>query len=157
MFKSVTEGIVQELAAENINALTKFPPCKLERTAAVCVSIKSARVSASGFGNYIGLGSSDGNIREMYGSKAELVIALDIYSPVKADSAGPDCAEYAGLVNEKIRSISGLSVTEFEFGGIDYDDDSEMFRSRCTAKARAILVRELSGGELSDYGLGDAV
>ena len=93
----------------------------------------------------------------MYGSKAELVISLDIYSPADPDSDEPRCAEYAGLVREEMRSIQGLSVTEFEFGEVHYDSDSEMFRSSCTAKARAFLVRELRDGELSAYGLGDTV
>lgn len=158
MFKSVTDSIVQTLAGEGINAVAEFPPSRLdEGAAAVCVSLKSARISASGFGNYIGLGSSDGDVRELYGSKAELIIALDIYSPAAAAAAEAGCAEQAGLVSEKIRGVPGLSITEFELGAVDYDPDSEMLRSRCTAKARALLVRELSGGELSDYGLGDEV
>nr|DAG12559.1 MAG TPA: hypothetical protein [Caudoviricetes sp.] len=158
MFEFIPESIVGALAAANINAVTKFPASKLDRTAAVvCVSLRSARVSASGCGNYIGLCTQNGAIKEMYGSKAELVISLDIYSPADPDSTEPGCAEYAGLVREAIMSIQGLSITEFEFGDVYYDTDGEMFRSNCTAKAKAFLVREMLDGELSAYGLGETV
>ena len=158
MFELIPESIVGALTAANINAVTKFPASGLDRTAAVvCVSLKSARMSASGCGNHIGLCTENGVVKEMYGSKAELVISLDIYSPADPDSDEPRCAEYAGLVREEMRSIQGLSVTEFEFGEVNYDSDSEMFRSSCTAKAKAFLVRELRDGELSAYGLGDTV
>lgn len=158
MFELISESIVEALTAANINAVTKFPASKLDRTAAVvCVSLKSARIRASGCGNYIGLCTENGAVKEMYGSKAELVISLEIFSPADPRSGEPGCAEYAGLVREEIRSIQGLNVTEFEFGDVYYDADSEMFRSDCAAKARTLLVRELRDGELSAYGLGETV
>ena len=140
MFELIPESIVEALTAANINAVTKFPVSKLDRTAAVvCVSLKSARISASGCGNYIGLCTENGAVKEMYGSKAELVISLEIFSPADPSSGEPGCAEYAGLVREEIRSIQGLNVTEFEFGDVYYDADSEMFRSDCAGEPTAKL------------------
>lgn len=158
MFELIPESIAEALTDANINAVTAFPASKLGREeTVVCVSLKSARMSASGCGNYIGLCTEDGVVKEMYGSKAELVISLEIFSPAAPLTGKPRCAEYAGLVSERLRSIGGLSVTEFEFGGVHYDPDCEMFRSDCSAKATAFLVRELRDGELSAYGLGETV
>lgn len=158
MFDAITDGIVSALSANGINAVAKFPPTKLDRTQTlVCVSIKSARITASGLGNYIGLCTQNGAVKEMYGSRAELVIAADVYSPFDKNSSEPGCTEYAALVEDKIRSVQGLSVTEFVLGDIRYDTAAEMFHSACTVKAGAYLVREMRGGELSAYELGETV
>ena len=158
MFDTITDSIASALSGNGINAVTKFPVSKLNRAETlVCVSIKSARITASGLGNYIGLCTQNGTVKEMYGSMAELQIAADIYSPFDEDSSEPGCAKYAALVEDKIRSVQGLSVTEFNFGDIRYDTAAEMFHSACTVKAGAYLVRELLGGELSSYGLGETV
>ena len=56
MFDTITDSIASALSGNGINAVTKFPVSKLDRTQTlVCVSIKSARITASGLGNYIGL------------------------------------------------------------------------------------------------------
>ena len=154
MLEKIAAEIAAELNNAGINAVTAFNASKLESAAAfVCVGLKSARISSSGLGNYIGVCTEDGQLREMYGEKAELVLSLDVYSPANEDEG---CSELADGVRCALYNIDGLSVTEFSFAQVEYDGDSRMLRSRCSAKAAAYLVREKLGSSLSDYSMGEA-
>lgn len=82
MLENIASEIAEELNNAGINAVTAFSVSELCDTAAfVCVGLKSARISSSGLGNYIGVCTEDGQLKEMYGEKAELVLSLDVYSP----------------------------------------------------------------------------
>ena len=96
--------------------------------------------------------TEDGQLKEMYGEKAELVLSLDVYSPANADEG---CSELADGVRCALYNIDGLSVTEFDFEKVEYDGDCRMLRSRCSAKATAYLVREKLDSSLSDYSIGE--
>lgn len=153
MLENIASEIAEELNNAGINAVAAFNASELDDAAAfVCIGLKSARISSSGLGNYIGVCTEDGQLKEMYGEKAELVLSFDIYSPASADEG---CSELADSVMCALYSINGLSVTEFSFGQVEYDSASRMLCSRCTAKAAAYLVREMLGSSLSDYSIGE--
>ena len=153
MLESIASGIVSELKSSGINAVTAFSASPLEDSAPfVCVALHSARIVSSGLGNYIGVCTEDGQVKEMYGEKAELALNLDVYSPA-SESEG--CSALADTVRIALCGMDGLSVTEFSFGEIRYDADSRMLCSRCSAKAAAYLVREKQGSSLSDYSIGE--
>ncbi len=154
MLEEIAAGIVQLLDAAGIKAVSAFPAEGLDASAPfVCVGLSSARLSSSGLGNYIGVCTEDGSVREMYGERAELTLALDVYARA---SESERCSELADLTRCALYGAEGLSVTEFSFGEVGYDADSRMLRSRCTAKAGAYLVREKLGSSLSDYSIGEA-
>ena len=74
MLENIAIEIAEELNNAGINAVTAFNASELEDVSAfVCVGLKSARISSSGLGNYIGVCTEDGQLKEMYGEKAELV------------------------------------------------------------------------------------
>ena len=153
MLENIASEIAEELNNAGINAVAAFNASELDDAAAfVCVGLKSARISSSGLGNYIGVCTEDGQLKEMYGEKAELVLSLDVYSPANADEG---CSELADGVRCALYNIDGLSVTEFDFEKVEYDGDCRMLRSRCSAKATAYLVREMLGSSLSDYSIGE--
>ena len=153
MLENIASEIAEELNNAGINAVAAFNASELDDAAAfVCVGLKSARISSSGLGNYIGVCTEDGQLKEMYGEKAELVLSFDIYSPANADEG---CSELADGVRCALYSIDGLSVTEFGFEKVEYDGDCRMLRSRCSAKAAAYLVREKLGSSLSGYSIGE--
>ena len=82
MLDAVIDSIVQILSAGGINAVKKYPVDVLDCSKkTVCVSLRSAKITASGCGNYIGLTAENGSIKEMLGSRGQLRIGLDIYSP----------------------------------------------------------------------------
>lgn len=154
MLEEIAAGITKLLTNAGIRAVTAFPAEELCPCAPfVCVGIASARLSSSGLGNYIGVCTEDGTVKEMYGEKAGLTLALDVYAPA-SESEG--CSELADRVRCALYSADGVSVTEFSFGEVKYDADSRLLRSRCTAKAGAYLVREKRGSSLSDIRIGEA-
>ena len=118
----------------------------------MCVGLKSAKLSSSGLGNYIGICTEAGQVREMYGEKAELSLALDVYSPAAEEEK---CLSFADLVRCALYGADGVSVTEFSFGEIKYDTESRMLLLRCPAKAFVYLVREKLGSSLSEYSIGE--
>ncbi len=153
MLEEIAAGIAQALQDAGINAVTAFSTAGLEADEPlVCVGLRGARLSSSGLGNYIGVCSEDGKLREMYGEKAELTLALDIYSPAPESEK---CTMLADTVRGALRGLDGVSLTEFSLGEIKYDSDSRMLLSRCTASAAVYLVREKRGSSLSDFGIGE--
>lgn len=153
MLEEISPLIAQALQSAGINAVTAFSAEKLAADEPlVCVGLRSARLHSSGLGNYIGLCSEDGKLRELYGERAELTLALDIYSPAPESEK---CTALADKVRCALCGLDGVSVTEFGFGEIKYDADSRMLLSRCTACAGAYLVREKLGSSLSGYGIGE--
>ena len=60
MLDGVINNIVASLESSGINAVKKYPAVALDRdNTVVCVSLRSAAISASGCGNYIGLCSEN--------------------------------------------------------------------------------------------------
>ena len=105
MLENIAIEIAEELNNAGINAVTAFNASELEDVSAfVCVGLKSARISSSGLGNYIGVCTEDGQLKEMYGEKAELVLSFDVYSPASADEG---CSELADGVRCVLFNIDG--------------------------------------------------
>ena len=153
MLETIADAVAGTLRSADINAVTAFSASELETAVPfVCVGLQSAKITSAGLGNYIGICSEDGQVREMYGEKADIVLALDVYSPA---SENEKCSEFADVVRHALRSVDGMSVTEFSFGEVKYDGDSRMLCSRCSAKACVYLVREKLGSSLSEYSIGE--
>ena len=148
MFDSIIDSMAAALTAQGINAVRRFPADKLDSDApVVCLGIKAAQLTASGFGNYIGLCRENGEIKEMYGSRAELMLSLEIFSPI------PDCNAFLTELYKQLGGIESLSVKSFETGEVSFDARSGMFRCECLAKGSACLVRELTDSDVSDFRL----
>ena len=148
MFDGIIDSIVSALTAERINAVRKFPADKLERdNPIVCAALKTIEITASGLGNYIGLCRENGEIKEMYGSRAELALSLEIFSPT------PDCNVFLTQLIKKLGSVEALSIKSFDAGEVSFDTRSGMFRCECIAKGSACLVRELADSDVSDFKL----
>lgn len=154
MLEAIADGIVQALDSVGIKAVSAFSAAELDTSEPfVCVGLDSVRLSSSGLGNYIGVCTEDGVVREMYGERAELTLILDVYARA---SESEDCSRLADLTRCALYGAEGISVTEFSFGAVGYDGGSRMLRSRCTARASAYLVREKLGSTLSGYSIGEA-
>ena len=73
MLETIAAGIAETLSSAGIKAVTAFTADELDTSAPfVCVGLKSAKLSSSGLGNYIGICTEAGQGREMDGEKAEL-------------------------------------------------------------------------------------
>lgn len=153
MIKAILDGVVAAFNDAKIKATAAYPAAELcDAESIVAVAVKSMRVYSSGLGSYIGVCTENGEVKELYGEKAETVLSLDIYCPGESDDG---CTALADKVRRALYSAEGISVTEFDFGLPAYDADSRMFRSKSTARAVACLVREKRGRRLGAYSIGE--
>lgn len=153
MFDSVLDAVVSALNAENIAAVRKYPGCILDRdTAAVAVSLKSGSLTASGCGNYLGTMDSGGTVKELYGSRAELKIGIEIYTPAAADHAEGECISILDDVCACVGGIQGVRLKSFESGEPEYDAETEMFRCRSVLTVSAFMVHQTDdSGAFTDF------
>lgn len=151
MLRNIAKTLARQLTDAGIDAVTAFDGSVLnESSAFVCVAVESARISSAGLGGYIGICTENGEIKEMYGDRAELVLALDVYAPT---SAYEKCDELSEKVRSAIVGVPSLTVSELTAAGVGYDEASSMLRARCTAKCSAYIVRRKCGSGLADYEL----
>ncbi|MDO4815171.1 MAG: hypothetical protein Q4A83_01015 [Bacillota bacterium] len=141
MFDSVLNSVISTLEDEGIPAVRKYPGCVLDRsTAAVAVSLKAGSITASGYGNYMGIYEKNGDIKELYGHRAELKIGMEIYTPAAADKAEIQCTKLLNDICSCIGGISGVKLKSFEGGEAKYDSETEMFRCESTVEVTVYLV-----------------
>lgn len=149
MFDNVISSVISWLTSANINAVKKFPETKIDRDSAVtAVSIKSAVMTSSGAGNYLGIYEYGGTLKEVYGNRAEICFALDIYTP---DSG---CTEVFDEIVAEVHNLpDGLKLRSLECASPEFDAKSGMFCLKCTMKCTAILVRTETEeqGEFTDF------
>ena len=133
MLENIASEIAEELNNAGINAVAAFNASELDDAAAfVCVGLKSARISSSGLGNYIGVCTEDGQLKEMYGEKAELVLSLDVYSPANADEGCSELADGAAAARQRRQPIlcvkcSAVRCRTTASGRGKYEHDKSIF------------------------------
>lgn len=153
MLENVAAVIVQALKNAGINAVSAYDGKALcEDEAVVSVSLDAVHIASSGLGSYIGICSENGDIKEMYGDKAEIRVKAEVYCPPVSDG---DCTAIACGVIEQLRLTDDLSVLSFEIGQTTYDEQTCMLRCACMAQCRAYLVRSKLDRGLTAYGLGE--
>lgn len=155
MLEAVLDSVVGILTSAEINACIKYPETKIDRDIPiVCVSLRSGRISASGCGNYIGICDTGGTVKELYGSRAELCFALEMYSPAMPDYGAAGCVRLFDSVAAVLDTCpEGLKLRSFDYGEAEFDTESKMFRSLCELKCSAFLLREAEPetGIFTDY------
>lgn len=154
MLESIAAAIAAALKNAGINAVSAYesePLCEKEPT--VSIALDSARISSAGLGNYIGICTENGDVKEMYGDRAEISVKAEVYCPPVPEY---NCTEAAESFVEQLRLTDELSVLSFEIGQVSHDEQSRMLRCACTARCRAYLVRRKLSRGLSAYGLGES-
>ena len=153
MFDTVIDSVIAALTAENIPAVRKFPADILDRdSAAVAVGLKSGCVSASGYGDYLGILEQGGELTELYGSKAELCLSIEIFTPAADGHAEEECTELLGDICACIGGLAGVKLRSFEGNAPAYDEETEMFRCESVLTVMAYLVRESDdAGGFTDF------
>ena len=155
MFETVTNAIVDMLTQADIPACVRYPETKIDRgSELVCVSPASGRLCSSGFGSYIGICDDGENVTELYGSRAEMKYALELYSPAEPDFGAAGCVRLFDSIASLMGSCpEGIKLRSFDFGAAEFDADSRMFRSRCTLECTAFLLREAQPdtGSFTDF------
>lgn len=154
MLDAILDSTVRLLQNAGLNAHRSYPADRLDRTKEhICVSLKKGELLTSGMGNYLGCKRTDEGIAEMYGCKARLCLAADIYVPA-AGSGASRCAALADSICSAMESApQGLRVTQIECGDASFCGESGMFKSRCTVSCIAFPVRSVvrESGEFTDF------
>ena len=148
MLSSFEDSMLALLQSSGIPAVHSYPAQRLDsRAPVVCLGVKSARITASGLGNYIGIAEENGEIKEMYGSMADMELALRAYSPPV-----PDRVSALSMLEDVFAALyeNGTSIRESTVSEEHWDSDSGMFRCDCQLKIRLLLVRELLDRELGE-------
>ncbi|MCF0138161.1 MAG: hypothetical protein HUJ66_07345 [Oscillospiraceae bacterium] len=153
MFDTVINAVLTALKDEGIPAVRKFPAEALDRdSAAVAVCLKSGSVTASGYGNYLGVCDRNGELREVYGSSAELTAGIEIYTPAAAGHAEPECTALLGSICACVGALQGVTLRSFECGETRFDPETEMFRCDAALKLTAYLTRSADeNGVFTDF------
>lgn len=155
MFETVLSSVVSILRNAGINACVKYPETKTDRDSElVCVSLRSGKLSSSGCGNYIGICEDGGTVRELYGSRAELVFSLELYSPARPGFGPGACVRLFDRIAALMGTApQGLKLRALSCGEALFDTESRMFCSVCELKCGAYLLREAEPetGSFTDF------
>ena len=158
MLESVVSPVVEAIGGAGVRAVRAYPKRPLCEKGAplVCVSVARAKGVPAGLGSYLGVETDPvtGLGREIYGSRCELELALDIYVPADAEDAGEECMRCVNLVSGALRSLpEGIKISSLSFGEMAADPQTGRFLCRGTAAASAFFIaREAEGeGEFTDF------
>ena len=146
MLEAVSVALCAELSSRGINAFPAWPNGDMAREGAqVAVSLKNARISGGGFGDYLGAMDE----REEYGLMCRARLELDVYTQPE-DGFGALSRECDKLINA-LWDISGGAV-ELELGDMGYDKALCCLRCRGILDAGFWLVKNSQdSGEITDF------
>lgn len=153
MLDTVLDSFVSLLQAKGLNAVRQFREELLDRDSDVlfCVGLKCASILNSGAGEYLGLCTDErtGAQYELYGFRADLNIALDIFSKTAAL-----CSKALDSLGSAISSLpSGVKGAELVCGEIQPDSGTELYLLPVELKCRTYLSAEMDEetGEFTDF------
>lgn len=153
MLDTVLDAITQTLSDAGIDAVREYPGIRLGRVESpvVCLGARSAKLSGSGMGDYMGLAGQEE--REVYALRLELCVGAEIFAPV----------DYRGGcigVFEKISTLlpllpSGIRPTELVCGDTAPDSDTGLLKCGAELHCTAALICELGEetGQFTDFRL----
>ena len=151
MLEEAVEAVVSALKSSGIDAAAEFPDGFAKKISGptVRVGLRSCALTSSGCGEYLGLTTVNGAQEELYGSRAELCVELDIFAPAAAECAAAGDSAAAALS----ALPAGLKTREFTCRPAEFDETAGAFRRRCELKCFAYLVRTAAAdsGEFTDF------
>lgn len=153
MLDTVLDSFVSLLHNQGINAVRQFREDLLDRDTEtlICVGLKSASFLNSGAGEYLGLCTDErtGVQNELYGFRADLCIALDIFGKT-ADT----CSKALDSLSRAISSLpSGIKGAELFCRETRPDSDTDLYLLPVELKCRSYLSAEMDeeNAEFSDF------
>lgn len=110
----------------------------------VLVKVKEVEALPVGLQHYLGdvVDSSSGRAREVYGRRANVRYALELYSPVQSGEEGCRMLldQVAGAL--QVGSPAGLTLDGWSMGETAFQKASGMFYGRLLVQGRCLLVAE---------------
>ena len=153
MLNDILDAVISAMTNVGINAVSKYPGAALDRSeTTVAVSVKHGQLSGSGCGNYLGTRESGGEISELYGCRAELEIAMDIYTAAPPEEAEKTCLDLLDELCTCVGEIDGVRLVSLSCGDVHFDAQTEMLRCDASLSLLAFLVAEGDGaGGFTDF------
>ena len=164
MLESVVSSVAEALRETGLNAVMAYPRQALcaKGETLVCVSVLRARELPAGLGAYLGMGTDPvtGLSEELYGSRCELEIALDIYLPVNVQDASAECMRAAELIARAAQALpEGIKISSLSLGQMSADAETGRFLCRGVMAASAYFIARAGAedGEFTDFYLRGSV
>jgi len=153
MLDTVMDAFTKALRDGGVDALREYPGTRIGRRKMplVCVGAKSGRLSGSGMGDYLGTDKNGGG--EIYALRLELVLGMEIFSPVEYDGG---CIAVFEKISAALPQLpSGLKPSALICGEVSPDYDTGMLKCGAELHCTASLVcrAEEETGEFMDFEL----
>lgn len=155
MIDTVLKNIVALLQNAGIDAMLQYPTTVLDRKRGpvVCVAVKSGTRSGCGLGDYLGIRSDNGAMRELYGCRLKLTVSLDIFVPWGEESISSAMECFSNISDALYALPSGLKPQKIHCGTAKPDKETEMLKCPAEMECVAVLIceKDAESGEFTDF------
>ena len=153
---TIREQMAQCLKKAGLDAVCAWPEQdRVRRDGPVAaVSLRALEGGPGGFQDYLGerYNQDTGQWEELYGKRARLTFALDLYAPAGAENGAAAVQRAADALAEALRREAppGLRVLELSCGETGFDREAGLYRCAAQAVCEAYLyaVADESGAFL---------
>ncbi|MEA4814707.1 MAG: hypothetical protein VB112_07365 [Oscillospiraceae bacterium] len=150
MEKQIRDALISAIKTEGLDAVGTFENTSFSKRAAsiASVGIESFSASPIGMNDYLGQTQGSASVSEVYGKRAVLTAAIDVYTPKALKAAG--CGESAEKVYAALAAALslGLRAKEINTSAAAFDTATGMFRQRVSARMDAYFT-----AQTDEYGL----
>ena len=158
MLETLVTAVVGALKAEGLCAAAAYERVPLERGGQplVCVSVRGAERTGSGFAEYLGVFADPetGVEHETFGMRADVELGMDVYVSKKSENAAMECVR---VFDEAARAVSALSagwrLRSISCGEPEPDGETGLFRCKGSMRGTAYLIAQPEGdsGAFTDF------
>lgn len=150
------ERMAEYLQAHGAAAAAAWPAEERARLTqpVTIVSLRGCRLEPAGFQSYLGerYDGERGQWVELYGQRAQLTLALDVYAPASLGEAGLQRALAAVAEACAAGGPEGLTIQTCTWGETEYDAQARLLKRRGEAVCAAHLLAEAEpGGAFLDF------
>ena len=158
MLETLVTAVVGALTDAGLNAAPAYERTPLERGGQplVCVSVRSAERTGSGFAEYLGIFADPetGIERESYGMRADVELGVDVYVSKKSENAAMECVRVFDRAAQCMSALSaGWKLKSVSCGEAAPDAETGMFRCKGSMRGTAYLIAQPEGdsGAFTDF------
>lgn len=144
--RNLQEILAAYLQSQGIPARSAWPreDKPLATEPLVLVKVKEVEALPVGLQGYLGdvTDSTNGHVREVYGRRASVRYALELYSPVQSGEEGCRAMLDAVAGALQVGAPEGLTLDSWSMGETAFQKASGMFYGRLLVQGRCLLVAE---------------
>ena len=147
MLETLVTAVVGALKTEGLNAAPAYERTPIERGGQplVCVSVKSAERTGSGFAEYLGVFADPetGVERETFGMRADVELGMDVYVSRKSENAAMECVRVFDEAAQCMSALSaGWKMRSVSCGEPAPDGETGLFRCKGSMRGTAYLIAQ---------------